>query len=383
MNSLGFQKKEKDTRVVVAMSGGVDSSVVAVMLKKQGYEVIGITLQLYDHGAIINNKKSCCAGLDIKDAKNIALEYDFSHYVLDYEGIFKESVIEDFADSYLRGETPIPCVKCNQSVKFKDLFKVAKDLGADCLVTGHYVQRILDNKEIKMLKGIDQNKDQSYFLFATTKNQLDFLRFPLGDKTKKETRKIAKEFDIKIADKPDSQDICFVPDGNYQKVINKIRPTSFKSGDIIDLSGNILGKHDGIINYTIGQRKGLGISNKEPLYVVKIDPKKNQVTVGYEHDLLGQEFAIKELNWLGNDDIFNNEIEFEVKLRSVGNLQKAIIKADKNNQTAIIKMVKSARAITKGQACVIYDGDRVMGGGWINEVMPPILKMVQYEEGNA
>ncbi len=383
MNSLNFQKKEKDTRVVVAMSGGVDSSVAAVMLKKQGYEVIGITLQLYDHGAVINNKKACCAGLDIKDAKNIALEYNFPHYVLDYESIFKESVIEDFADSYLRGETPIPCIKCNQSVKFKDLFKVAKDLGADCLVTGHYVQRIFDNKEIKMLKGIDQNKDQSYFLFATTKDQLDFLRFPLGDKTKKETRKIAKEFDIKIADKPDSQDICFVPDGNYQKVINKIRPTSFKSGDIIDLSGNILGKHDGIINYTIGQRKGLGISNKEPLYVVKIDPKKNQVTVGYEHDLLGQEFAIKELNWLGNDDIFNNEIEFEVKLRSVGNLQRAIIKADKNNQTAIIKMVKSTRAITKGQACVIYDGDRVMGGGWINEVMPPILQMVQYEEENA
>ncbi len=368
MNSLGFDKTPKNTKVVVAMSGGVDSSVVAVMLKREGYDVIGITLQLYDHGAAIKSKKACCAGADIKDAKNIALKYDFPHYVLDYESLFKQSVIDDFADSYIRGETPIPCVRCNQSVKFSDLFKFAKDLGADALATGHYVRRIIENDEVQILRGKDLTKDQSYFLFATTKEQLDFLRFPLGNKSKIETRKLATNFGMEIADKPDSQDICFVPEGDYKSVISKIRPKAFKSGDIVDLDGNILGKHDGIINYTIGQRKGLGISSKNPLYVVKIDAKNNQVIVGDEINLFNSKFSIKELNWLGNDDIFNQEKIFTVKLRSAQEPQKAKIKANKKDNSAIIIMNDLARAITKGQACVIYDNDRMLGGGWIENV---------------
>lgn len=369
MNSLGFNKDPKDTKIVVAMSGGVDSSVVAVMLKKQGYEVIGITLQLYDHGAAIKSKKACCAGADIKDAKDVALAFNFPHYTLDYESIFKESVIDDFADSYLRGETPIPCVRCNQSVKFSDLFKVAKDLGADALATGHYVQRIVKDNEVQIQRGFDEGKDQSYFLFATTKEQLEFLRFPLGANTKEETRKMAEDFGIIIANKPDSQDICFVPDGDYKSVISKIRPTAFKKGNIIDLAGNILGEHDGIINYTIGQRKGLGISSSHPLFVVKIDAKNNQIIVGTEKDLFNREFLIKELNWLGNEeDIFDKEIEVLVKLRSAAKPQKALVKAGKNGK-AIVKMIDEARAITKGQACVIYKEDRMLGGGWIEEVL--------------
>ena len=368
MNSLSFNKDPKNTKIVVAMSGGVDSSVVVVMLKKQGYDVIGITLQLYDHGKAIKSKKACCAGADIKDAKDVAAQFDFPHYVLDYESIFKESVIDDFADSYIRGETPIPCVRCNQSVKFNDLFKVAKDLGADALATGHYVQRVEEDGQVKMLQGIDPNKDQSYFLFATTKDQLDFLRFPLGNKTKEETRKLAKELGIKIANKPDSQDICFVPEGDYKSVINKIRPTAFKEGNIVDVNGNILGQHDGIINYTIGQRKGLGISNENPLYVVKIDAKNNQVVVGEEKELFNAKFKIKDLNWLGNDDIFKKEIKVEVKLRSAQIPQAALIKAQ-NKNTAIVTMLDQTRAITKGQACVVYDKNIMLGGGWICEVL--------------
>lgn len=369
MNSLGFNKETKNTKIVVAMSGGVDSSVVAVMLKNEGYDVIGITLQLYDHGAAIKNKKACCAGADIKDAKNVALKYNFPHYVLDYESLFKQSVIDDFADSYIRGETPIPCVRCNQSVKFSDLFKVAKDLGADALATGHYVKRIKKDGEIQMLRGRDLTKDQSYFLFATTKTQLDFLRFPLGDQNKEETRKFAQNFGMEIANKPDSQDICFVPEGNYKSVINKIRPKAFKNGNIIDLDGNILGEHDGIINYTIGQRRGLGISSPNPLYVVKIDAKNNQIIVGDEKDLFHSKFTIKELNWLGNDDIFNKELVLSVKLRSVQEPQKAKITANKSNNSATITMLDPTRAITKGQACVIYDQDRMLGGGWIDNVI--------------
>jgi tRNA-specific 2-thiouridylase len=365
MNSLIKNKGPKDTKVVVAMSGGVDSSVVAVMLKKQGYEVIGITLQLYDHGAAIKSKKACCAGADIKDAKDIAAEFDFPHYVLDYESIFKQSVIDDFADSYIRGETPIPCIRCNQTVKFSDLFRVAKDLGADCLATGHYVQRVVQDGEVQMLRGVDLTKDQSYFLFATTADQLGFLRFPLGDQNKSQTRKLAKDLSIKIADKPDSQDICFVPNGDYKSVINKIRPKAFKAGDILDANGKVLGRHEGIINYTIGQRKGLGISSPNPLYVVKINAKTNQVIVGEESELLSTKFEIKELNWLGKDSDLEANLKISVKLRSVGDPQDAIMSANKNNKTATITMSGEARAVTKGQACVIYKGQRMLGGGWI------------------
>jgi len=368
MNSLDFPKEKKDTKIVVAMSGGVDSSVVAVWLKKQGYNVIGITLQLYDHGAAISNKKACCAGADIKDAKDVASEFGFPHYVLDYESIFKESVINDFADSYIRGETPIPCVRCNQSVKFSDLFKVAKDLGADALATGHYVRRVVENGEVQILRGIDHSKDQSYFLFATTKDQLKFLRFPLGGQTKEETRRLASDFGIKIADKPDSQDICFVPDGDYKSVINKIRPSAFKKGKIIDVKGNILGEHEGIINYTIGQRKGLGISSKNPLYVVKIDAKNNQIIVGEEEELFNSKFEIKDLNWLGSEEIFKKEINVTVKLRSAQIPQPALVHAFSKDK-AIIKMIDPTRAITRGQACVIYHEDRMLGGGWIDGIL--------------
>jgi tRNA-specific 2-thiouridylase len=368
MNSLGFNKDPKDTKIVVAMSGGVDSTVVAVLLKEQGYDVTGITLQLYDHGAAIKSKKACCAGADIKDAKDTAAQFNFPHYVLDYESLFKQSVIDDFADSYIRGETPIPCVRCNQSVKFNDLFKVAKDLGADALATGHYVQRVCEGKNIKMLRGADKTKDQSYFLFATTKDQLDYLRFPLGNQTKEETRKLANDLGIKIADQPDSQDICFVPEGDYKSVINKIRPTAFKSGDIVDVDGNVLGKHEGIINYTIGQRRGLGISNEKPLYVVKIDAKNNKVIVGEEGELFGRLFKIKELNWLGDESDLNEEMKVGVKLRSVGDPHEAFIRADKETNCAIVEMLDPTRAITKGQACVIYQGDEMLGGGWIESV---------------
>jgi tRNA-specific 2-thiouridylase len=369
MNLIPIKKDPKDTKIVVAMSGGVDSSVVACLLKEQGYEVIGITLQLYDHGEALKKKNACCAGVDINDAKNVASKYDFPHYVLNYQNIFKESVIDDFADSYLRGETPLPCVRCNNSVKFRDLLKLAKDLGADCLATGHYVRRINDqNDQPQLLKGIDDNKDQSYFLFSTSAEQLDFLYFPLGSMTKEETRKHAIRLGLEIANKPDSQDICFVPNGDYSKVIAKLRPTAFKKGEIIHIKTNqVLGEHDGIINYTLGQRRGLGIAYNDPLFVVKIDPVKNAVFVGSESDLQNKTFNIKELNWLANEYDLNQEIKAHVRLRSNQTELPATIKIDPTTNTASVEMFDLTRAITPGQACVIYEGDRVLGGGWITK----------------
>ena len=362
MNSLGFDKPEKDTRVVVAMSGGVDSSVVAALLHSQGYEVIGITLQLYDHGAMVGKKGACCAGQDIHDARRVADTLGVPHYVLNYESRFKDAVMEDFADTYLAGATPIPCVRCNQSVKFKDLLMTARDLGADCMATGHYVQRIVNEAgQAELHRGTDPDKDQSYFLFATTQEQLDFLRFPLGGLKKEETRALAEKFGLAVADKPDSQDICFVPTGGYASVIEKIRPGSAEPGEIVHVDGRVLGAHAGIIHYTIGQRKGLGGGSGEPLYVVKLDAPNKRVVVGPREALARSDFSVKELNWLG---AMGQRDGIRVKVRSAQPPVRASITPSVDMQ-ASIHLHDPYEGIAPGQACVVYDGDRVLGGGWI------------------
>ncbi|AFB21294.1 tRNA 2-thiouridine(34) synthase MnmA [Rickettsia canadensis] len=355
---------DKQSIIVVAMSGGVDSAAVAAMLHAQGYNVIGITLQLYDHGMAVGKKNACCAGQDIYDAKMVANKLGIPHYVLDYESKFKESVIDNFVDSYLQGETPLPCVQCNKSVKFKDLIKTAKELGAAQLATGHYVRKINGDNGAELHIGIDPAKDQSYFLFTTTKEQLDYLSFPLGWFTKDETRKLASKFGLEVADKPDSQDICFVPDGNYKNVINKIRPGSSKKGKIIHVNGFELGEHSGIINYTIGQRRGLGIAYNEPLYVIKIDPNNNIVYVGPESALNMQEFIIKDVNWLADEIKDNEKLEVAVKIRSTRLPSLAEI-SKLGDDKMKVKFLSEEKAVAPGQACVIYDGERVLGGGWI------------------
>jgi tRNA-specific 2-thiouridylase len=364
MFNFNSYKDPSQTKVVVAMSGGVDSSVVAAKLKTLGYDVVGITLQLYDQGEVMAKKGACCAGQDIYDAKSVADKYNFPHYVLDYESKFNDNVIQDFADSYIRGETPLPCVRCNQSVKFKDLLKMAKELGADYLATGHYVN-LFDGKNGRELhKAIDHAKDQSYFLFATTKEQLSFLQFPLGSMTKWETRKEAEALGLKIADKPDSQDICFVPNGSYAEIIKKLRPDAAKSGKIMHIDGFELGEHKGIIHYTVGQRKGLGVAYGTPLYVVKIDPKNNVVYLGSENDLFSYELVAKDFNWLGDSSISEEGLDVDVKLRSTHKGAKAKIYLLDDNKIRV-KLRSGDKLVSPGQACVFYEGTRVLGGGWV------------------
>ncbi len=361
-----LKKNPSECKIVVAMSGGVDSSTVAAMLVHQGYQVIGVTMQLYDYGLTVGKKGACCAGQDIYDAKMVADRLNIPHYVLNYESLFKESVIDDFANSYLRGETPIPCVRCNQTVKFRDLLKMAKSLDADALCTGHYVRKVNGKNGFELLKGIDHKKDQSYFLFATTKDQLDYTYFPLGGYSKDETRKLALEYELEVADKPDSQDICFVPNGDYASVINKYRPGALDKGDIIHVDGRKLGTHDGIINFTIGQRRGLGIASENPLYVIKIIPETKIVIVGPQEALYKLKFIIKDVNWLADD--LNDVLEVSVKVRSNQETISAQLRLFPDSR-AEITLLNPEKAITPGQACVIYQDERVLGGGWItNEI---------------
>ncbi len=365
MNSLGLDKAPADTRVVVAMSGGVDSSTVAAMLHDEGYEVIGITLQLYDHGATLAKKGACCAGQDIYDAKNVAAKLGVPHYVLNYESKFREQVVEDFADTYLAGQTPIPCVRCNQTVKFKDLLDTARELQADVMATGHYVQRIDAQGRAELHRGADPGKDQSYFLFATTQEQLDFLRFPLGGLHKDETRALAQKYGLAIADKPDSQDICFVPDGDYKKIVRKLRPEAERPGDIMHIDGTKLGEHQGIIGYTVGQRRGLNIGGtEEPLYVVKLDAANARVIVGPKDALARAEFAIHDINWLGGAAMPEAMSDIRVKLRSAQ--EPLAANAYRDGEGARIELLTPYRGVAPGQACVFYEGDRVLGGGWIS-----------------
>ena len=367
INSLGIKKPPKKTKVVVAMSGGVDSSVVAGLMKDEGYNVTGITLKLYNDSKASKEGRQCCAGQDIIDAKRVSEHLNINHKILFYQKKFKEEVIDSFIDSYVAGETPIPCVQCNQTVKFRDLFKYAKDLNADALVTGHYVTRLQNNGIANMYRAKDVNRDQSYFLFSTTQEQLDYLRFPLGEIEKEETRNIANRLSLNVADKPDSQDICFVPNGDYSSVIKKFRPESFKAGDILDLSGKKLGEHEGVINYTIGQRKGIKISNIDPLYVINIDAEKNRIIVGPKESLIIQNLQLRDLNLLGSKKDFD-QIIF-IKVRSTGKLLKAKIKI--NNKAANVEIIDGEAGISPGQACVFYSkddyGDKLLGGGWIHK----------------
>ena len=366
LNSIGLNKKPSETTVVVAMSGGVDSSTVAGIMKKEGYNVIGITLKLYDDGKEVAASKQCCSGQDIMDAKRVANKLDIDHKILYYQNKFKQGVIDNFVDSYLNGETPIPCVQCNQTVKFKDLFEVSKNLKADAMITGHYVKSITLENQTSMYRAIDEKRDQSYFLFNTTKDQLNYLRFPLGSMLKDETRKIAKNLNLNVADKPDSQDICFVPNGDYASVIQKFRPDSLKKGNIKNLNGKVIGVHDGIINFTIGQRKGIRVSDSEPLYVLEIDSQKNEIIVGPRENLGKKNILLKNLNLLADRAEFDKGIF--VKVRSTGKLLKSKINIQ-NFDEAEVNLEIPEDGISPGQACVFYKKDnlgyKVLGGGWI------------------
>ena len=369
LSEVGSSREMRATqRVVVAMSGGVDSSVAAALVKSAGYDTIGITLQLYDHGEAVKRKGACCAGQDIHDARNVAASLDIPHYVLDYESLFRESVIDNFADTYLSGHTPIPCVRCNETVKFKDLLTTAKDLGAEALVTGHYIETSFNDGQWQMRRPVDEKRDQSYFLFSTTPEQLSFLRFPLAHLTKNEIREFAAKLALPVADKPDSQDICFVPNGDYATVIERLRPDCSLPGEIVDMDGNILGQHQGVLHYTVGQRRGLGVAIGEPLYVVRIDADTRQVIVGPKEALEKRTIMLDEVNWLGGETL-SDPIDVKVKIRSTGLPVRANLKL-LQGQRAEVSLDIPEEGVSPGQACVFYGAEegpaaRVLGGGWI------------------